>query len=80
MGCISLGAKFYHYDLGAYGAMLEWAIFNMTFVIFALLARLMPYKLDIMRKQLFYVALRSVTYCSQNPKTPFTMIMRIYHY
>ena len=49
MGVISLGAKYLHYELGVWGAILEWSIFNLTFVIFALLSDVMPYDLKVVR-------------------------------
>jgi hypothetical protein len=49
-GVISLGSKYIHYDLHAYGAFIEWTVFIMTFYVFTLLSEVMPYELKVVRK------------------------------
>lgn len=49
LGVISLGSKYMRYDIGVYSAYIEWIVFNLTFVVFAILAQVMPYELKVVK-------------------------------
>jgi len=48
---VSLGSKYYHYDIAAWGAIIEWSLFICTFYIFTVLADLMPYQSKVVKDE-----------------------------
>lgn len=49
--CVSMYTKINRIEIGVWGAFIEWTVFCMTFVVFAILSMVMPYELKVVPKK-----------------------------
>ena len=43
LGAVTLGAKITGHEIGVYSSYIEWILFNLSFYIFAIFSKVMPY-------------------------------------
>ena len=51
LGVITLGHKIIGFDIGIFSAVIEWTEFEMSFIMFAMFATIMPYKNHLASKE-----------------------------